>query len=179
MRYIKRVLGITVLMVMALMAFGATAALAAPLAQGEDPVEVDPETVNPEVETDGRVSPCGISREVMQQIIDRDALEAATAEALGMSVEELQAAKDSGQRISDIAAEQGVELEAIQAAVQDTKAEMVQQALDDELITAEQAECILSSEGGLCGGGRGRGHHGSPRSDEIAPAETEGASLNA
>lgn len=171
---IKRVIGITAVMVLALMAFGVTAVLAAPLAQGEDPV--DPESS--EVESDVRVNACGVTREVMQQIIDRDVLKAATAEALGLTVEELEAAKESGQRISEIAAEQGVELETIQAAVEEARAEMVQDALDEDLITAEQAECILSHEGGLCGG-RGRGHRGGPGGNETAPAETEGASLNA
>jgi hypothetical protein len=182
MRNTKRIVGITLLLVMAFMAFGATVVLAAPLAQTDEPAQVDPETEEgaEEAETTGRVGPCGVSREVMAQIIDREALQAATADALGMTVEELQAAKDSGQRLSEIAEAQDVTLEEIQTAVEAAKADMVQQALDDELITAEQAECILSHEGGLCGGGRGRGHgfRGDFGNGDAAPA-TEGVSLNA
>jgi hypothetical protein len=179
MRNIKRVLGITVFLVMALMAFGVTAVLAAPVAQTDDPVQTDPETEGGEVETEGRVGPCGVSRELLEQIIDREALQAAKADALGMTVEELQVAKESGQRLSEIAAAQDVTVEEVQAAVNEARAEMVQQALDDDLITDEQAECILSHDG-LCGGGRGRGRgfRNGPGNSEAAPA-VEGASLNA
>jgi hypothetical protein len=178
MRNMKRFIGITALLVFAFMALGATVALAAPLAQTEDPEQVDPEAETPESETDGQVGPCGVSTEILEQVIDRETLQAVTADALGLTVEELQAAKESGQRISEIAEAQDVDLEEVRAAVEEAKAEMVQQALDDELITEEQAECILSHEGGRCHGGRGRGFYGGPQNGDAVPS-TDNTALNA
>lgn len=168
MRNIKRIIGITAVLVLAMMALGATVAFAAPLAQTDDPEQVDPGTA----ETEERVGRCGVSREVMEEIIDRDAIDAVVADALGMTVEELQSAKDSGQRLSEIADEQGVDLEDVKTAVEEAKAEMVQQALDDGLITDEQAECILSHDGLCNGGGRGhgRGFRDGNGNGEAAPA---------
>ncbi len=173
MRNIRRVVGIIVILVMAFMAFGVTAVLAAPLAQTEDPEQVDPEAGDSEE----RVGPCGVSRELLMEIIDREALQAAAADALGMTVEELEAAKESGQRFSEIAEAQEVELEDVKAAVEEAKADMVQQALDDDLITEEQAECILSHDG-RCGGKRGRGFRGGPFNGDAVP-EAEGVFFNA
>lgn len=173
MRNTKRIMGITVVLVLAMMALGATVAFAAPLAQTDEPEQVDPETA----ETEERVGRCGVSREVMEQVIDREAIEAVVADALGMTVDELQAAKESGQRLSEIADEQGVDLEDVRTAVEEAKAEMVQQALDDNLITDEQAECILSHSG-PCNGGRGRGFRGGNGNGGAAPA-TENTALNA
>ncbi len=174
MRNITRLIGIAAVLVFAMMALGATVVLAAPLAQTDDPEQVDPEAGAEEE----RVGPCGVSREVMEQIFDREALQAVVAEVLGMTVEELQAAKDSGQRLPEMAAEQGVDPEDVRAAVEEAKADMVQQALDDELITEEQAECILSHDG-RCHGKRGRGgFRGGIGNGEAAPAP-ENTGLNA
>ncbi|MFZ0546448.1 MAG: hypothetical protein WAM60_13470 [Candidatus Promineifilaceae bacterium] len=163
MRNIKRVIGITAVLVIALMAVGATAVLASPLVQSEDPEQVDPEA-----ETTESVGSCGVGYELMDQIIDRDALDAVTADALGITVEELQAAKDSGQRLSDLAVANDVTVEEVHAAVEAARAEMVQQAVDDGLITAEQADCILSHVGGPCNGGHHHGPRG-PQNGNAAP----------
>jgi hypothetical protein len=179
MRNIKRLIGIAAVLVFALMAMSATVALAAPLAQTDDPEQVDPETGTEEGETEELVGPCGVSREIVDQVIDREALEAVMADALGMTVDELQAAKDSGQRLDEIAEAQDADLEAVRTAVEEAKADMIQQAIDDELITAEQGECILSHNG-RCNGGGGRGFRGGPRNGngETAPAP-ENTALNA
>jgi len=80
-------------------------------------------------------------------LIDREKIEAAVAEALGISVEELQAARSEGKTLSDLAEEQGVDLEVVRAAMQAALEEAVQQAVEDGLVTQEQAEKILSHEG--------------------------------
>lgn len=173
MRNIKRLIGITAILVLAFMAIGATVVLAAPLAQTEEP-EAEPQ----EGETEAQVGPCGVSQEVLEQVIDREALQAVIADALGMTVEELQAAKDSGQRLGEIAEAQGVDLETVHAAVEAAKAEMVQQAVDDDLITGEQAECILSHEGGRCNGGHRHRFPGGPGNNDAVPP-TNNTALNA
>ncbi|HSH04929.1 MAG TPA: hypothetical protein VLL52_20615 [Anaerolineae bacterium] len=101
-------------------------------------------------------------------IIDRDILEETTANALGISVNDLQAAQDAGTRLPDLADELGVDITTVQAAVESAKTDMVNQALTDGLITTDQAEQILNGGGprggrgdadrrGTDGGGRGRG----------------------
>ena len=102
---------------------------------------------------------------VLPQIFDREAEQAAIADALGLTVEALQAAKDAGTTITDLAAEQSVDLADIQAAVEAARTEAVQAAVDAGTITQEQADAILSHPAGLGGPGfgGGRGHHGGMR----------------
>lgn len=90
-------------------------------------------------------------------LVDRADVQTAVADALGISVEDLQAAKEAGTSIEDLAAENGVEMETIQEAVQAVKETAVQEALEAGTITEEQAERILSGEGrqGRQGGPRG------------------------
>jgi parvulin-like peptidyl-prolyl isomerase len=166
MRNIRRFIGITAVLVFVFMALGATVALAAPLAQSEDP-----ESEVPEEGTEEQVGPCGVGQEVIEQVIDHEALDEIMADALGMTVEELQEAKESGQHLRDLAEAQDVDLDEVKAAVDEARAEMVQQAVDDELITEEQAECILSHAGRCNKGGRGRGFGGFG-SGQAAPENT-------
>lgn len=101
-------------------------------------------------------------------------MEQALADALGLTLEELQAEFDAGKTLWEIADEQGVDFETLQEAMVTARAEMVSQALADGVITDEQAEWMLSHEPGDCpmwdedgsgadysgrgpGGGRGRG----------------------
>lgn len=76
-------------------------------------------------------------------------LEEATAEILGISVDELQAALDGGQRLSDLIEAAGLTVEAFNAALEAALPEIVAQALADGVITEELAEAIL--ENGLPG----------------------------
>lgn len=100
------------------------------------------------------------------RFVDREVVAAAIADTLGISVEELQAAKEAGTSMEELAAENGVELEEIRAAIETVKAEAVQQAVEDGTITQEQADRILSSEGR-----RGKGGFGGNRGgDTPAPA---------
>ena len=97
-------------------------------------------------------------------IVDRDVVQATVADTLGITVEELEAAKEAGTSIEDLAAENGVDVETIREAVDAVKAEAVQQAVEDGTITQEQADQILSGEGrqGRRGGPRGGGNGPAP-----------------
>ncbi|MEM7117390.1 MAG: hypothetical protein AAF614_33470 [Chloroflexota bacterium] len=100
------------------------------------------------------------------RFVDREVVAAAIADTLGISVEDLQAAKEDGTSMEELAAENGVELEDIRAAIEVVKTEAVQQAVEDGTITQEQADRILSGEGR-----RGKGGFGGNRGgDAPAPA---------
>lgn len=73
----------------------------------------------------------------------REQMDEAVAEALGISVEELEAARDEGKTIYDIALEQGVEFADVQAAIEAARQEAIEQALADGKITEEMAERII------------------------------------
>ena len=91
-------------------------------------------------------------------IIDREAMKAVTAQALNMSVAELDAAKEAGQRLPEIAEAQGVEMAVVEAAVKAEATSQVNQALADGTITQEQADRML--ERIEEGHGIGKGRHG-------------------
>lgn len=85
-------------------------------------------------------------------------VEAATADALGLSVEELQAARESGQRMNELAEAAGLTREELQAAVESAWPAIVQGAEEAGLITAAQAETLTENGPRIGrGGGRGRG----------------------
>ena len=93
-------------------------------------------------------------------VIDREALKEVVANALNMTVAELDAAHEAGQRLPEIAEAQGVDIADVQAAVEAARAEMIEEALAAGLITEEQAELMLSREGGFGSPGGRRGGHG-------------------
>ena len=102
-------------------------------------------------------------RSVMSEIFNADTVKTAVADALGMSVEELDAAQAAGKRLSDIASEQGVALSAVQEAVQAAHKAAITQAVADGLLTQQQADQLQNRGPGF--GGRGgfggpRGNHG-------------------
>jgi hypothetical protein len=66
----------------------------------------------------------------------------AFAEALGMSVEELEAAIADGQTPCDIVEAQGLDAEEVWEATQDARQDLLQQAVDDGLLTQQQADWI-------------------------------------
>ena len=88
-------------------------------------------------------------------IFDRDAKHAVVASALGITVGELEAYREDGARLPEIAEELGVDVEGVKAAVDAAKTDAVNQAVADGTITQEQADQILSGEGRR--GGRGNG----------------------
>ncbi len=100
------------------------------------------------------------ARGYLRDIFDKEAVETAVADALGLTVEELQAARDDGKRLPEIAAEQGVELSAVQEAAQAVREAALQQAVEDGLLTQEQADQLQNRRGGGNGGPRRNGNGG-------------------
>ena len=89
------------------------------------------------------------------------------AEALGLTPEELFAELHEGKNLSEIAEEQGVELEEVREAVNaarvEAKKEAIEQAVEDGRLSREQADWIIEGmEKGFfpVGGDRGRFHGG-------------------
>ena len=108
-----------------------------------------------QAQADAILSGAGL-RSVMQDIFNQEDMQTAVANALGLTVEALEAAQAEGKRLNEIATEQGVELSDVQAAVQAAHAAAIQQAVEDGLITQEQADQLQNRQGGF-------GHHGGPR----------------
>jgi DNA-directed RNA polymerase specialized sigma24 family protein len=94
-------------------------------------------------------------------LIDREKIHAAVANALGISVEEFEAAQMEGKTLADLAEELGIDLEVVKAAMQNARSEVLHQAVDDGRITQEQADQMLSRERGKRFGGRDCGIDGS------------------
>lgn len=88
-------------------------------------------------------------------------MQAVIADALGITVAELEAAHAEGKRLPELAAELGVALEDVRTAVQAAHEAAVLQAVEDGLITQEQADWMLTRPfAGPHGGGMQGGHHG-------------------
>ncbi|MCA9953582.1 MAG: hypothetical protein KC434_02610 [Anaerolineales bacterium] len=118
-------------------------------------------------------------RALGKEIFSRDDAEAAIAEALGLTVEDLAAAKDEGTRLTDLAEQQGVDMEAVMTAVTDARTAAIEAAVADGTITQDQADILLSQDGHFFGGGHGgpggrgmhggHGGHGGMRGDDMSP----------
>lgn len=98
-------------------------------------------------------------RELLDSIIDRAEI---LAGVLGITVEELAAAKEAGTSIDELIANAGLDKETVRTEIQDAITEAVEQAVEAGTITQEQADLILTplarpqqNEGEL-----GHGHHG-------------------
>jgi hypothetical protein len=96
----------------------------------------------------------------LRDYIDQDAL---TAKALGISVEELQAARDEDKPLIVLAYELGLDQATMRTNMQNAYQETIQQAVADGVITQDQADQILDGPGFGFGGFRGRGGFGGPR----------------
>ncbi|MCB0000256.1 MAG: hypothetical protein KDE56_31040 [Anaerolineales bacterium] len=100
-------------------------------------------------------------RDLLPQIFDRDEMEAVVAGALGITVDELNAAKEAGTHLPDLAEELGVDMQTVHDAVQAYQETAVADAVASGLITQEQADQILSHTGHFGPGGhRGPGQRG-------------------
>ncbi len=89
----------------------------------------------------------------------------AAAEALGLSPEELFSELHAGKTLAEVAEARGVEMEAVQEAIEAARAdamrEAIQQAVEDGKISQEQADWMLEGlEKGYLPMGRGFGHRG-------------------
>ncbi|MCA9900556.1 MAG: hypothetical protein H6654_06825 [Ardenticatenaceae bacterium] len=118
-------------------------------------------------------------RELGKEIFSRDDAQAVIAEQLGLTVEELAAAHDEGTRLSDLAEQQGVDLETVMTAVSDARTAAIEAAVADGTITQDQADILLSHDGpGFGGRGHGghggRGGHGGPGGGGFGPGSTDG-----
>ena len=101
--------------------------------------------------------------DLAKDIFSRDDAQAVIAEQLGLTVEELAAARDEGTHVYDLAEEQGIDMDTLMTAVSDARTAAFTQAVADGLLTQEQADLLLSQQGshfGGFGGHGGRGGHG-------------------
>jgi hypothetical protein len=96
------------------------------------------------------------ARVKLNSFIDREAL---TAKALGITVEELQAARDEGKSMFQLMQDLGLDPATVHTAMNTAYQEAVQQAVTEGVITQDQADIILSLPGGAGFGGPG-GRHG-------------------
>ena len=105
------------------------------------------QTDEPEVPSDQPSVESDHPKGLLAQIFDRETMQATLAAALGLTVDELEAARADGVTIPELAEQQGVSLEDVRAAMEAAKADAVAQAVADGLITEAQGERILSHEG--------------------------------
>jgi hypothetical protein len=117
--------------------------------------------------------------DLAKEIFSRDDAQAVIAEQLGLTVEELAAARDEGTHIYDLAEEQGIDMDTLMTAVSEARTAAFDQAVADGLLTQEQADLLLSQSGPHFGGfgghgghgGRGmHGGHGGPRGGGFGPS---------
>ena len=98
----------------------------------------------------------------------RQATDEATAEVLGTTVDELQAAREAGQHMTDLADENGVDIDEIQSAVEDARNAVLGEAVADGTLTQEEADALSQGSHGPMGKG---GHGPHPREDGRAEGE--------
>ncbi len=120
-----------------------------------------------------------LARQRLSSYIDHEAL---VAEALGLSVDELEAALAGGQSLSDLMTAQGLTAETLQTALQTAYEAAIARAVADGVITQAQADAYLSASAnfglfgghhGFGGGRGGRGHGGGfSRPDDTDPDTT-------
>lgn len=103
-----------------------------------------------------------LAQHALKSYIDRQAI---LATALGMSVDDLEAALAGGKSIVDLMVEQGIDSTTLQTNAKAAYEAAVQQAVTDGVITQAQADDILSGNGlDLFGRGSfGGGHRGGGR----------------
>lgn len=100
------------------------------------------------------------AHQALQDYIDRDAL---MAEALGLTVEELTAAREAGTPVWELIADAGLTMPEFMTAMNDAHTAAINQAVADGVITQAQADLILANPMGFGPGGHGgRGGHGGP-----------------
>ena len=94
----------------------------------------------------------------MNSVITREEKKEMAASILGMTVADLEAAKEAGQSKSELVEAAGLTMEEFKAAMQTAMIAEVNQAVFDGEITQEQADALIDRiENGRDGGRRGRG----------------------
>ena len=107
------------------------------------------------------------------EFMDQDAMKAVVAQTLGLSVADLDAAKEAGKHLPQLAEEQGVDMETVKAAMKAEATRQVNQAVADGTITQAQADRILRRIENGPGPGHGPGRN-RPKLDET-PGASEGS----
>lgn len=69
-----------------------------------------------------------------------DIIHGAIADALGISVDQFEAAIDEGETLYSLSETYGVDFEELRQAMDEARAEALEQAIDDGVVTPEQAE---------------------------------------
>ena len=80
--------------------------------------------------------------------VDEDAMHEAVADALGMTIDEFEAAVADGENAYTLALDLGIDFTEVQAAMDAVHDAAFQQAVNDGLVSQEQADWILSHRGG-------------------------------
>ena len=117
------------------------------------------------------------AQNALKQYINKDEI---IAKALGISVEELQAARDEGKNIGTLISELGLEAATVRENMQTAYKAAIQQAVSDGVITQEQADQILSGGFGMHGfefGGDMRRFHGPGGFQQPSTEATPGSGL--
>ncbi len=83
--------------------------------------------------------------------VDEAVMHAAIADALGISVEQFEAAVVEGENAFTLAEKADIDIAELQAAMNAVHEAAFQQAIDDGLVSQEQAEWMLSHRGGQSG----------------------------
>lgn len=153
MNKIFRISGIAAVLAAAIAFAGVTAAFA------QGPNQPDDVTPRGRAQVQGNAN-AGIGL----MAVDEDAMHAAIADALDISIEEFEAAAAEGKTLFVLAQELGVDFAEVQAAMDAVHQAASQQAVTDGLVTQEQVNWMLSRRGGQNGQGNGinGGLSGSP-----------------
>ena len=101
----------------------------------------------------------------LRGIIDRDVIKEVIAETLGLTVEDLDAAKEAGTTLDELAETQGVAIEDVQAAAKASAVAQVNQAVTDGEITQEEADRLIERINNSDFPLRGRGNHDDNNAD--------------
>jgi len=101
----------------------------------------------------------------------RSERQAMKAEVLGLTVEELQDARDAGQRLNEIVEAQGMTMEEFHAEVQAAKIDQINQAIADGEMTQAEADAMIERIENGCGRG-GSGHGGPERGGRGGPEQS-------
>lgn len=80
-------------------------------------------------------------RELLETVIDRDAL---LADVLGITVDELDAAREDGVSLAELIDQAGLDEETVRTELKSAVTEAVQQAVTDGVITQAQADALLN-----------------------------------
>lgn len=76
-----------------------------------------------------------------------EVIDQALAEALGISLDEFEAARQEGEKLFELAEAAGVDLEELRVVMDEARAEVLEQALADGVITEEQFEWMQDAPG--------------------------------